>query len=72
MAAERLCKRAQRYNEEVALAQKYAKQGKVLIISPDDTCGVDTLKKDKTSLHRLYKKGYADGQHIKDYLCEEK
>ena len=72
LAAERLCKRAQRYNEEVALAQKYAKQGKVLIISPDDTCGVDTLKKDKTSLHRLYKKGYADGQHIKDYLCEEK
>ena len=72
LAAEQLCKRAQRYNEEVALAQKYAKQGKVLIISPDDTCGVDTLKKDKTSLHRLYEKGYADGQHIKDYLCEEK
>lgn len=72
LAAERLCERAQRYNEEVALAQKYAKQGKVLIVAPDDTCGVDTLKKDKASLHRLYEKGYADGQKIKDYLCEEK
>ena len=72
LAAERLCERAQRYNEEVALAQKYAKQGKVLIVAPDDTCGVDTLKRDKASLHHLYEKGYADGQKIKDYLCEEK
>ena len=72
LAAERLCERAQRYNEEVALAQKYAKQGKVLIVAPDDTCGVDTLKKDKASLHRLYEKGYADGQKIKDYLFEGK
>lgn len=72
LAAERLCERAQRYNEEVALAQKYAKQGKVLIIAPDDTCGVDTLKKDKASLHRLYEKGYADGQKIADYLCKER
>ena len=72
LAAKRLCERAQRYNGEVALAQKYAKQGKVLIIAPDDTCGVDTLKRDKTSLHRLYEKGYADGQRIKDYLCEER
>ena len=71
LAAERLSERAQRYNEEVALAQKYAKQGKVLIVAPDDTCGVDTLKRDKASLHHLYEKGYADGQKIKDYLCEE-
>lgn len=68
VAAEKLCQRAQRYNESVALAQKYAKQGKALIISPDDTCGVDTLKKDKESLQRLYKKGYSDGKKIKDYL----
>lgn len=68
VAAERLCERAQRYNGEVALAQKYAKQGRVLIVAPDDTCGVDTLKRDKPALHRLYEKGYADGRRIKDYL----
>ena len=72
LAAKRLCERAQRYNDEVALAQQYAKQGKVLIVAPDDTCGVDTFKRDKASLHRLYEKGYADGQKIKDYLCEGK
>ncbi len=71
-AAEKLCKRAQRYNESVALSQEYARQGKVLIIAPDDTCGVDTLKKDKRSLQRLYDKGYSDGKKISDYLSTEK
>ena len=69
-SAEKLCQRAVRYNESVALAQKYAKQGKVLIIAPDDTCGVDTLKKDKASLQKLYEKGYKDGQRILNYLCK--
>ena len=68
-AAEKLCQRAMCYNEGVALSQEYAKQGKVLIVSPYDTCGVDTLKKDKASLHRLYEKGYQDGQKILNYLC---
>ena len=41
---------------------------KVLIVSPDDTCGVDTLKKDKESLKRLYEKGYKDGRKIEEFL----
>ena len=71
-AAEKLCQRAQRYNESVALVQDYAKQGKAVIVAPDDTCGVDTLKKDKESLYRLYEKGYKDGKKITDYLCMER
>ena len=67
-SAEQLCLRAQHYNEGVALAQEYAKQGKLIIISPDDTCGVDTLHKDRESLKKLYAKGYADGQKIKEFL----
>ncbi len=67
-SAEKLCKRAQQYNESVALAQEYAKQNKVLIVAPDDTCGVDTLKRDKESLKRLYEKGYKDGQKIAEYI----
>ena len=70
-AAEKLCQRAQRYNESVALAQRYAKEGKVLIVAPDDTCGVDTLKKDRVSLNRLYEKGYRDGQKISNYLYQD-
>lgn len=67
-AAQSLRQRAQRYNEGVALAKQYAKQGKVLIIAPDDTCGVDTLKKDRVSLQQLYRKGYEDGKRIPGFL----
>lgn len=63
-AAEKLCERAQRYNGGAAPAQEYARQSKVLIIAPDDTCGVDTLKKDKKSLQQLYDKGYSDDKKI--------
>lgn len=68
LAAERIRQRAQRYNDGVTLAQEYAKQGKALIVAPDNTCGVDTLKKDRTALQKLYEKGYQDGQKITEYL----
>ena len=68
LAAQRLCQRAQRYNEGVARAQEYAKQGRALIIAPDDTCGVDTLRRDKESLQRLYQKGYQDAKKIKAFI----
>ena len=67
-AAQKLCQRAQRYNEEVRTAQAYVRQGRALILSPDNTCGVSTLKKDRPSLRRLYDKGYADGKKISDFL----
>lgn len=70
-AAEGLRLRAEHYNEGVALAQEYAKQGKLLIVSPDDTCGVDTLHKDKPSLQKLYDKGYTDGRAIKEFLRQK-
>ena len=68
LAAQRLCQRAQRYNEGVARAREYAKQGKALIVAPDDTCGVDTLRRDKEALHRLYTKGYQDAEKIKAFI----
>lgn len=71
-AAEALCQRAQRYNESVALARMRARQGKVLIVAPEDTCGVDTLTRDKQALRRLYEMGYADAQKITDYLRKER
>ena len=67
-AAERLCQRANLYNESVALAQRYARQGRALIVAPDNTCGVDTLTKDKAALKQLYEKGYRDGIKISNYL----
>lgn len=68
--ARQLELRAERYNEGVALAQEYAKDGKAIIISPDDTCGVDTLVKNKSSLQKLYEKGYEDAEKISSFLSE--
>ena len=69
-AAEKLRQRAQRYNESVAQAQEYARQGKALIVAPDDTCGVKTLSRDPAALQRLYEKGYADGHKIEAFISE--
>ena len=68
LAAENLKLKANRYNEGVRLAKKYAKQGKVLILSPDDTMGVIALRSDKTALKRLYEKGVRDGKVISKWL----
>lgn len=67
-AARQLELRAAHYNKGVALAQKYAREGKALIIAPDDTCGVATLARDKTALKSLYDKGYRDGAAISEFM----
>lgn len=67
-AAESLCRRAERYNRSVSLARLLARQGKVLVVAPKDTFGVDTLTKDRDALLRLYQEGYADGEKIETFL----
>lgn len=67
-AAQSLCQRARRYNDSVALARMKARQGKVLVVAPEDTFGVDTLTRDRESLDKLYRLGYADGEKIEAFL----
>ncbi|MBQ9330467.1 MAG: patatin family protein [Oscillibacter sp.] len=67
LAAEKLRLRAERYNRAVAEARLHEAQGRVLIVSPDDTCGVDTLTRKKDALRRLYEKGYRDGGRIRAF-----
>lgn len=68
LAAEKLCKRAVRYNESVELAKQYEKEGKLLILVPDDTCGMDTLTRDMEAMKRVYGKGISNAEQIKDFL----
>ena len=70
ISAANMLKRAERYNAGVALAQKYEAQGKVLIVAPDDTCGIDTLKCDPAAFDALYQKGLHDGLAIDKWLSE--
>lgn len=52
-AARKLRTRVERYNAGVELAKKYQAEGRVLIIAPDDLCGVSTLTRDRAALMRL-------------------
>ena len=70
-SAGRLRSRAAQYNQGVALAKEYEASGKVLIIAPDDTCGVDTLTKKRNALQKLYEKGYRDARAIHAFLDKE-
>lgn len=68
ISARQLRSRAERYNNGVALAKRCAAEGRLCIIAPEDTCGVDTLTKDREASRRLYEKGYADGAKIQAFL----
>lgn len=68
IAADCLRARAGRYNVGVAKAKEYAAEGKVLIVAPDDTCGVSTLTRKREPLDALYAKGFGDGIKIKDFM----
>lgn len=68
VSAEKLRQRANQYNQELALSKKYREQGDVLIVSPVDTCGVDTLTRDREALKMLYEKGYQDAGKISEFL----
>lgn len=68
LAAEKLRQRAEHYNQGVALAKQWEAEGRVLILAPDDTCGVNTLTRDREGLKRLYEKGPRDAPAIADFL----
>lgn len=68
LAADKLEHRAELYNSCIAQARNYQRDGKLLIISPDDTCGVSTLSRNKDNLISLYRKGYKNGEKIHFFL----
>ena len=67
-AAEQLHLRAVKYNAGVAKAKDLEKTGKLLIIAPGNTDGVDTLTRDKGAFLRLYTRGYMDGHQVKEFI----
>ena len=62
-----LMKMAEKYETCVKKALELQQQGKVLIIAPDNTCGMSTLTKDKAKIDAMYRKGYSDAEKIKNF-----
>lgn len=69
-AAARLASRAPLYNLQLEEALEYERQGRLLIVAPDDCCGVDTFTREIAKLDRLYHKGRGDGAAIAAFLAE--
>lgn len=59
---ELMRKRPEIYNGEINLINKYIKEGKVVLIAPDDDKGLNMLTRDKAKLTEHYQKGYEDAK----------
>lgn len=68
VSSRNLARRADKYDESVAIANQYASMGKVLILAPEQTYGVTALKRTKSSLEKLYADGKRDGEKITEWL----
>ena len=55
------------YNDGVRRALAYEKQGKALVLAPDDCAGMKTLTRNREKMSVLYGKGYKDAEKIKDF-----
>ena len=67
-AAEQLLARYQKYNDGVALAKRYEAEGRLLIVAPDDCCGMTTLHRTQESLMQMYDKGVRGAETIAPLL----
>jgi predicted patatin/cPLA2 family phospholipase len=70
-ASEQLLLRYEKYNSGVEFAKACEKEGRALIIAPDNIDGMSTLTKNRDILDRLYRKGYADAAAITAFLGKQ-
>jgi len=66
--AEALANRAGLYNLQLDLAKKYEREGKAIIVAPDDIGDMQTLTKDRAAIEGLYAKGLKDALAIEGFL----
>lgn len=69
-SAEEMLHRAAKYNRRLEEAKCLERDGRVLIIAPDDTCGISTLTRDRIRLKSLYSRGYRDAAAIHRWFPE--
>lgn len=58
----------QKYNRQLDILKQLASEGRVVLIAPSDSCGVENTCRDSKMLNELYKVGYADAGRIMSRL----
>lgn len=56
------------YNNGIKEIFELERQGKALIVYPEECFGIDTLTREKEGMEKLYQLGYNDGKKIEEYL----
>ena len=67
-AARALYRRSAYYNRALELCKIYEKEGKVLIIAPEDIGKMKTLTRDLDTIRMMYREGYEDAGKIRDFM----
>ena len=67
-AAKALTFRSRLYNDQLKDVTELERQGRALIVAPDDISGMKTLTKDKVAIVALYQKGYRDAEAIGNFI----
>lgn len=67
-AAKALTFRSRLYNDQLRDVTELERQGRALIVAPDDISGMKTLTKDKDAIVALYQKGYRDAEAIGNFI----
>ncbi len=70
-AAETWICRAELYNRSVEEVFELERQGKILVIAPEDIGGLKTLSQDRAALDDLYQQGLKAADAAVDFLGEE-
>lgn len=56
------------YNNGIEEIFELEKQGKALVIYPEECFGINTITREKEGMEKLYQLGYNDGKKIEEYL----
>ena len=67
-AGKALAARADTYNRELRAMRELEKEGKILILAPESTEGIDTMKYTDEGIMKLYESGYRQASMIDGFL----
>ncbi len=71
-SAKQILTMHERYNGGIKELVELEKQGKALVVAPKECFGIETLKKDKDGMRKLYQLGYDDAAKIEDFINSAK
>ncbi|MFE8695852.1 patatin family protein [Cytobacillus sp. FJAT-53684] len=64
-----LASRYQKYNDTIRYLEEEERNGRVLIIQPQEPLEVGRMERDPRKLEKLYLKGFEDAKKYKDRIC---